>query len=179
MRLEQAFAVTLKRSVVDKQFAVEISNGRVRLASPWRDLVETQSGVPPQPESPRQAHVREREERPDAERRHDDASVFVGPCEHPHVAPGPEITVLHAREGKKSAVMQHGRCRTCGTRVARIRREGVWTTGSSPRPRNRPHGGEPAVIANPSVPRMPNRHSAGGCARSAHALAQQDGSRFR
>jgi hypothetical protein len=38
MSLDHAFDVALKRSVIDKRFRIEIHDGRIRLALPWREL---------------------------------------------------------------------------------------------------------------------------------------------
>jgi len=38
MSLEHAFEVALKRAVIEKAFVVDIVDGRVRLALPWREV---------------------------------------------------------------------------------------------------------------------------------------------
>jgi hypothetical protein len=38
MSLEHAFEVALKRAVIEKAFVVDIVEGRVRLALPWREV---------------------------------------------------------------------------------------------------------------------------------------------
>jgi hypothetical protein len=38
MPLDQAFDVAVKRSVIDGRFRVEIGDGRVRIALPWREV---------------------------------------------------------------------------------------------------------------------------------------------
>jgi hypothetical protein len=61
MSIERAFEVALKRSVTDKKFIVEISDDRVRLALPWRDVPNRRSAL-----IPRDALARKRDEQPDA-----------------------------------------------------------------------------------------------------------------
>ena len=38
MPIDHAYDVALRSSVFERRFRVEISDGRVRLASPWREL---------------------------------------------------------------------------------------------------------------------------------------------
>ena len=58
MLVDRAFEVALKRSVTDNQFHVEVEEGRVRLATPWREVRTLENEL--------DAIARRSEERPDA-----------------------------------------------------------------------------------------------------------------
>ena len=60
MSVDRAFEVALKRSVTDKNFIVEVVDSRVRLALPWRDVPDRETGVA------EDSLTQHRDERPDA-----------------------------------------------------------------------------------------------------------------